>query len=75
MRENAYSKARRYLIEGRVIVTQVYDGRVAARVRGDGHIYDAGFNAGAWACSCPASTDQCSHLRAIRLVTAPEATT
>ena len=73
-RENAYSKARRYLVEGRVIVTRVSDRIVAARVRGDGAIYDSMWQAGVWSCSCVARTDQCAHLRALRLITAPEAT-
>ncbi len=70
-RENAATKAHRYLVEGRVIVTRVSDRVVAARVRGDGAIWDAIYHAGRWSCSCPAN-DRCSHLRAVRLVTAPE---
>ncbi len=41
MRENAAVKARRYLTEGRVIITAVSDSHVAASVRGDGAIYSA----------------------------------
>ena len=73
-RENAYTKARRYLVEGRVIVTRVSDRIVSARVRGDGAIYDAVWQAGIWTCSCSVRTDQCAHLRAVRLITAPEVT-
>lgn len=72
VRENAAAKARRYLTEGRVILTEVSPGRIGARVRGDGSVYDIRFQDGHWSCDCPALTDQCSHLRAIRLVVAPE---
>ena len=72
MRDNAALKARRYLTEGRVIITRVSDRIVAARVRGDGAIYDSTWQAGTWSCNCPALTDQCAHLRALRLVTAPD---
>ena len=70
MRENAASKAKRYLTEGRVVITQVVPGRVDAIVRGDGSIHAAGYRSGTWACSCPARTADCSHLRALRLTTA-----
>lgn len=69
-RENAAGKARRYLTEGRVIVQAVRPGAVAATVRGDGRVYACAFLADSWACSCPALTDQCAHLIAVRLVTA-----
>jgi hypothetical protein len=70
MRENAALKARRYLSEGRVVLTRVEPGRVEAYVRGDGRIYSAGFAAGLWLCDCPALSQSCCHLRALRLVTA-----
>ena len=69
-RENAEAKARRYLGEGRIVLVSVSDDRVLARVRGDGQVWLVMFEGGAWSCSCPAKTDQCSHLRAVRLVTA-----
>lgn len=69
-RENAASKARRYLAEGRVILTRVSGRVVSARVRGDGALYDVVFQDGRWSCDCPAVTDQCAHARAVRLVTA-----
>jgi uncharacterized Zn finger protein len=72
LREKAQTKARRYLTEGRVIVTDAGPGHVRATVRGDGTVWTCGFYAGAWRCSCPVTTDQCSHLHALRLVTAPD---
>ena len=72
MRENAYMKSRRYLVEGRVILTGIGQGIVTARVRGDGAIHDVSYSGGEWACTCPATSDQCSHCRAVRLVTSPE---
>ncbi len=72
-REGAEAKSRRYLVEGRVILTDVSDGHVAASVRGDGAIYSATYAYGSWRCTCPARSDACCHLRALRLVTAPEA--
>ena len=73
MRENAAAKGRRYLTEGRVIVTAARAGHyVRAAIRGDGTVYRAGWDAGTWWCRCPARTDQCAHLAALRLVTAPD---
>jgi uncharacterized Zn finger protein len=69
-RENAATKAQRYLCEGRVILTEVARGKVAASVRGEGAIYRTGYN-GEWWCTCPAVRD-CCHVRALRRVTAPE---
>ena len=72
-RESRRVKAIRYVSEGRVILTAVSPGKVRASVRGDsGTIYRAGFQLGAWDCECPVRTDACSHLIALRLVTAPE---
>lgn len=69
MRENAAAKGGRYLLEGRVVITEVSRHRVAATVRGDGHMYRASWD-GSWSCSCPARSVQCSHLHAVRLVVA-----
>ena len=69
-RENAEAKAKRYLAEGRVVVVSVSDNRLLARVRGDGSVWLVMFEGGVWFCPCPARTDQCSHLRALRLITA-----
>lgn len=76
MRENAQAKARRYLTEGRVIVTHARaNAIVRATCRGDGTVYQLGWDAGSWWCTCPARSDQCSHLHALRLVTAPDLAT
>lgn len=71
-REYAETKAKRYLCEGRVILFHVSEGSVRAHVRGDGSVWNAAYDGGAWSCDCPARTDQCSHLKALRLITAPE---
>ncbi len=70
-RENAATKARRYVSEGRLVVDLVANGEVRARCRGDGAIYRLGYRNGRWACSCPA-LGRCSHLVALGLVVAPE---
>ena len=72
-RENAEAKAKRYLAEGRVIVVSVSNDRVLARVRGDGQVWLVMFEGGVWSCPCPARTDQCSHLRALHMMSAAEA--
>lgn len=69
-RENAATKATRYLTEGRLIVTAVDRLEVHATCRGDGHLWHQHYRAGLWTCTCPARTDQCAHLRALRTVTA-----
>jgi hypothetical protein len=71
MRENAATKARRLLAEGRLIVTRV-DGRdVSAIVRGDSAgIYSVTHRSGSWACDCP-TLGRCSHVQALMLVTVP----
>lgn len=69
-RESAATKAGRYLVEGRLIVVEVSPGRVAATARGDGRLYDLGWQAGRWWCTCPARGEACSHLRALRRVVA-----
>lgn len=68
-RESAADKAARYLVEGRLQVVSVDDERIVARCRGSGTIYDCGLDAGGWHCACPARTDRCAHLRALRRVT------
>ncbi|HEY9562659.1 MAG TPA: hypothetical protein VIR30_02715 [Nocardioides sp.] len=72
MRENAAAKGRRYLTEGRVVITHASAGRVDASIRGDGTIHLATYRHGTWSCTCEVRTDRCSHLVALRLVTAPE---
>lgn len=72
MRENAASKGRRLLLEGRVRVLQVSDdeGFVSAEVRGDSaRVYIVNYElAGGWRCDCP-TRGVCSHIRAVMLVT------
>jgi hypothetical protein len=68
-RESAATKARRYLVEGRLLVTTVTDRVVVARCRGDGEIYQLAGDPGGWSCNCLALTENCSHLIALRLVT------
>jgi len=70
-RESAETKARRYLVEGRVILTRVEPGRVDAHVRGDGAVWHITYRRGGWHCPCPAH-GRCAHLLAIGLVTAPD---
>ena len=72
MRESAATKARRYLSEGRITLIDVSATSVSALVRGDGQIYAAGYTYGEWRCDCPTPTPQCSHLIALRLITAPD---
>lgn len=71
-RETKTLKAERYLLEGRVIVTDANRALVAARVRGDGAVYRTGWRDGLWSCSCPhqASSTDCSHVAALKRVTA-----
>lgn len=69
MRESAFNKAKRYLVEGRLLVVTVDENRIAALCRGDGRLYSLGLDPRGWHCDCLAQTDQCAHLRALRLVT------
>ena len=67
-------KARRLLIEGRLIVTYVDDlDFIQATCRGDsGEVYELGYGSYEgttdWYCTCPARTT-CAHLKALMLVT------
>jgi uncharacterized Zn finger protein len=64
MRENAATKARRLLTEGRVTIVHVDEGGVAALVRGDTAMtYRVTHAGGEWRCACPART-RCSHVQA-----------
>lgn len=70
-RESAHDKGRRYLVEGRLTVRQASRAGVVAFVRGDsGLVYRAEWSRdlGGWACNCPARSDACAHLTALRLV-------
>jgi uncharacterized Zn finger protein len=73
-RENAEDKGRRYLTEARLEVTGRHGDHVLARCRGDGEVYRLGHTVGiGWWCRCPARTDRCAHLVALRLVTSRQA--
>jgi hypothetical protein len=70
-RENAASKGRRLLAEGRLTVDLVDGRKVVASCRGDSaELWRLGYDprTRTWRCSCPALT-VCSHLHALRLVT------
>lgn len=69
-RENAADKARRYLVEGRVIITAAGPGYVRARVRGDGAVHQVHDDSRGRICDCPAR-GLCAHLLAVGLVSAP----
>jgi uncharacterized Zn finger protein len=72
--ETAADKAKRLLVEGRLIVRTVGDPErqslIVAECRGDsGEVYHLGFDPAQteWRCSCPAH-GRCSHLIALQLV-------
>ena len=71
-REDAATKGRRMLSEGRLTVERLSsNGLIVARCRGDsGAVYALGFDPdkGEWRCVCPAK-GRCSHLVALQLVT------
>lgn len=69
-REGAYGKASRLLVEGRVIVVEASRHGVVAHVRGEGHVYDTRHQFGSWQCSCPAMNPTCSHIAALKRITA-----
>ena len=68
-RENARTKAARYLLEGRCIIRFVDGERVLARVRGR-EVYDVEHVAGSgWSCNCLAR-GRCAHILAVSHVVA-----
>jgi uncharacterized Zn finger protein len=77
-REDAATKARRLLGEGRITLVQLGPTHLMARARGDsGMEYRVTWEAGAgatgsappgWHCNCEAR-GRCSHIRAVQLVT------
>jgi hypothetical protein len=68
-RENAQTKARRYLGEHRLVVEHCDANLVRATCRGSGAVYDVGWTpALGWSCSCPA-LGRCAHLLALQGVT------
>ncbi|MCU1614707.1 MAG: hypothetical protein JWO98_2247 [Frankiales bacterium] len=71
-RESAHDKGRRYLVEGRLTIRQFNRQHgVIAMVRGDNAlVYRAEWQPDlGWSCNCPARSDQCAHLVALRLIT------
>ena len=71
-REDAFTKARRLLAEGRLTVRVVGGSHIAAVCRGDSaKVYTLGFDQGRWYCSCPAVGQpvRCSHSLALQPVT------
>lgn len=68
-RETARAKADRLLLEGRVVIVEAGRYGVVAKVRGEGRIHTCRYF-GSWSCTCEVRTDQCSHLIAVRRVTA-----
>lgn len=69
MRENAQAKGRRYLVEGRLVLTEIRPGLIRATCRGAGHVYSLGWTqGGGWRCDCAAKS-ACSHLHALKTVT------
>ncbi len=74
VRENAESKSRRYLGEGRLTVEHVDARRVEATCRGSGAVYAVAWTLGeGWTCSCPA-LGRCSHRLALMAVVVRERT-
>ena len=74
MRENAHSKGRRLLAEGRLRVIEVdeFAAVAMAEVRGDsGGLYVVGRDERGWFCGCPAR-GRCAHMVALQLVTVLE---
>jgi uncharacterized Zn finger protein len=70
-RETAATRARRLLIEGRVMLQRIDDHGLLASVRGDsGAVRSVAFHLGQWSCDCPARGERCAHVRAVQLVVA-----
>jgi uncharacterized Zn finger protein len=74
VREAADVKARRLLVEGRLIVRHVEGAEVRAVCRGDAALYRVSHTIEhGWTCDCPA-VGRCSHLIAVGLVVVLEPT-
>jgi hypothetical protein len=68
-REDAQTKARRLVSEGRVTIRRIGDDLIVAHVRGDeAEVYVVTWDPDGWSCGCPA-LGRCSHVRAVQLVT------
>ena len=70
MCENVQTKGRRYITEARLLIEHVDRQTVRASCRGNGAIYELGYDNGRWFCTC-AALGRCSHLVALQLVTVP----
>ena len=70
MRETAREKATRYLCEGRVVIVRADFDYIEAKVRGEGALYSVGYLAGKWWCSCPSVGEGCSHIWALKRISA-----
>jgi hypothetical protein len=67
-REDAATKARRLLAEGRLTLRVLSEHVIEASVRGDSAlVYTTRWDRAGWACTCEART-RCSHVRALQLV-------
>jgi uncharacterized Zn finger protein len=69
--ESAETKARRYLVEGRLEVQRIQDDAVLARCLGDeGDVYQVRWDSQrrAWHCDCPACGPRCAHVLALARV-------
>lgn len=71
-RENATSKGRRYLSEGRLVVERVGPEGVAATCRGNGALYRLGWDRGAWWCDLSCTVRRLRPPAGAAPVTAPD---
>lgn len=70
--ENRQTKARRYLVEGRLDIRRVTDHQIIAVCRGNGAHYGVGWSqTNGWHCDCLARMEDCCHVLALKLVTTP----
>lgn len=68
--ENRRTKARRYLIEGRLEVRRIDEHGTVAICRGNGATYELGWSPDrGWHCDCIARVEDCCHVLALKLVT------
>jgi SWIM zinc finger len=74
VRESVETKARRYLIEGRIRVRLCNEesGIANAEIRGSGAVYAVDHDDKGWRCSCPAKSKDCAHILALKLLTVLE---
>jgi hypothetical protein len=70
VREDAQTKARRYLAEGRVRIRLLNEqsADADAEVRGSGAVYAVEHDDKGWSCDCAARTE-CAHIAALKCVT------